>query len=77
MPKQNDVNLRKPNILKLVRQTYEIDLNWQKATLICELRHLICECTWRITDSNRWPLRCDRSTLPTELIPLNLLLSQE
>ncbi len=27
---------------------------------------------WRITDLNRWPLRCDRSALPTELIPQNL-----
>lgn len=25
---------------------------------------------WRIADLNRWPLRCDRSALPTELIPL-------
>ncbi len=30
--------------------------------------------TWRITDLNRWPLRCDRSALPTELIPLGVTL---
>lgn len=45
MTKEDDVNLRKPYILKLVTQTYEIDLNWQQATLICESRHIICECT--------------------------------
>jgi hypothetical protein len=25
--------------------------------------------SWSIPDSNRWPLQCDCSALPTELIP--------
>ncbi len=66
MTKEGDVNLRKPNILKLMTQTYKIDLNWQKATLICELRHLICECTVQMENNGFEPMtsavRSQRST---------------
>ena len=36
----------------------------------CLFRHTgIFLFLWRITDSNRWPLRCKRSALSAELIP--------
>ncbi len=56
MTKEDDVNLRKPNILNLVTQSYEIDLNWQKATLICQLRHLISECTGQMENNGFEPM---------------------
>ena len=38
----------------------------------CLFRHTgIFLFLWRITDSNRWPLRCKRSALSAELIPQN------
>ena len=30
---------------------------------------VLLNCQWRIGDSNPWPLRCDHSALPAELIP--------
>ncbi len=40
-----DINLRKLSIIKLTLKNSQSDTNLQKTTLICELRHLICECT--------------------------------
>ncbi len=41
----SDTNLRKLSIIKLPIKNRKIDINVRTTTLICELRHIICECT--------------------------------
>ena len=45
----HDINLRKLSIIKLIPKNSSRDINLRITTLICELRHIICECTIGMT----------------------------